>query len=439
MANSEVEWLDSLRAAVEHQPIAVIRLSPDQWEYLQDSRRGPTEFSLAFPHALLKDIPRGTVALLQVQSESGESLYVGLIRSKGAATTLDSRIKIVRTGDLDFPVTLAEIAEHIQEKRLATDLRSRIRGSEPVIRLSPKLSVAVLDVLANHQGNRGPLRVVAEARSSVRRLSDVRSLQGDAVRMALRAFGIGTDDRARQLELVAGRETALTEITVIEDAVIEHDARAIPGFTLASSDVTGRAIFERAGERLEVITANRRPLEGLFGVDLIYLNEPRRCVVMLQYKMLEREGAAGAENWVYRTDAQFRKELARMQPFRKGAKPSPGEYRLNPEVFYFKFVKRMAAQSDASLIVPLDHLEVLMAGTKPRGSRGSVRISYDALEGRYLRQTGFVDLLRSGYIGAYATTTADLTTLIEATIREGRALVVAVQSRPAPQPSGMLS
>lgn len=439
MADSEVEWLDSLREAVERQPIAVVRLSPEQWERLQDSRRGPTEFTLAFPHSLLKDVPRGTVALLQVQQESGESLYVGLIRSKGAATTLDSRIKIVRTGDLDSPGTLPKIAEHIQEKRLATDFRARIESPESVIRLSPKLSVAVLDVLASHQGNRGPLRVIAEARRSARRLSDARSLQGDAVRMALRAFGIGTDDRARQLDLVAGRETALTEVAVMEDAVIEHDARAIPGFTLASSDVTGRAIFERAGERLEVITANRRPLEGLFGVDLIYLNEPRQCVVMLQYKMLEQKGAAGAENWVYRTDTQFKKELARMQRFRSGAKPSPGEYRLNPEVFYFKFVKRMAAQSDASLIVPLDHLEVLMGGAKPRGSRGSVRISYDALEGRYLRQTGFVDLLRSGYIGAYATTTADLRTLIEATIREGRALVVAVQSRPVPQPGGTLS
>jgi hypothetical protein len=61
-------------------------------------------------------------------------------------------------------------------------------------------------------------------------------------------------------------------------------------------------------------------------------------------------------------------------------------------------------------------------------SQGAFRISYDALDGRYLRQEGFLNLLQSGYIGAYAKTTNDLKKLVAATLRNDRAVVAAVQS-----------
>ena len=43
---------------------------------------------------------------------------------------------------------------------------------------------------------------------------------------------------------------------------------------------------------MDVFTANKRPLEELFGVDLIYLNKTRGALVMVQYKMLELERRA---------------------------------------------------------------------------------------------------------------------------------------------------
>lgn len=63
-----------------------------------------------------------------------------------------------------------------------------------------------------------------------------------------------------------------------------------------------------------------------------------------------------------------------------------------------------------------------------KGPRGAFRISYEALAGRYLRQDGFLDLVRSGYIGAYAKNTSDLANLIQATLKDDRAVVAAVQS-----------
>jgi hypothetical protein len=73
------------------------------------------------------------------------------------------------------------------------------------------------------------------------------------------------------MKFVMGNAT-LVRISVMEDSVIEHDARQIPDHSLIRGDVTGRVVFQNGDEQLEVCMANRRPLERVFGVDLIYLN-----------------------------------------------------------------------------------------------------------------------------------------------------------------------
>jgi hypothetical protein len=137
--------------------------------------------------------------------------------------------------------------------------------------------------------------------------------------------------------------------------VIEHDARSVPGFDLVKSDVTGRAVFEKETERLEIFTANRRQLEEAFGVDLIYLNLIHQNIIMVQYKMLEPHRPNDEEtDWLYRPDDQLDVEIKRMDAFVREQTPGPLEYRLNPEVFYLKFVKRDGAISNGGIVVPID-------------------------------------------------------------------------------------
>ena len=68
------------------------------------------------------------------------------------------------------------------------------------------------------------MRAVAESLFTPRTFRNAAALQEDAVRAALKAFGLGPDDQALSLELFEGRETALARITIMEDSVIEHDA-----------------------------------------------------------------------------------------------------------------------------------------------------------------------------------------------------------------------
>ena len=302
------------------------------------------------------------------------------------------------------------------------------RGDVEIEALTPRLSILLLDALASIDGNHDALHAVETELSASKRFDGVPQLQEDAVRTALAAFGLTVDDRPDALFLVPGKRTALSRLPVREDAVIQHDARQIPGFDLVESDLTGRAVFRRGDERLEVFTANKLTLEETFGVDLIYFNIPRRSVVMVQYKMLELEPTDGSEpDWIYRPDEKLDQQIIRMRGFSASHAPKPLEYRLNSEVFYLKFVKRDGLIRDGAIITPLEHFEKLRDDPVCRGPRKGLRVSYRSLSGRYLRQKPFLDLVRAGYIGAYAETTDQIRVLVQGVLEGNRALVAAIE------------
>ncbi|WP_210215115.1 hypothetical protein, partial [Mesorhizobium sp. M4B.F.Ca.ET.089.01.1.1] len=216
------------------------------------------------------------------------------------------------------------------------------------------------------------------------------------LRTALRSFGLSSEAPAEFVELLDEDETAISRVAVdenddsgkfdafessrgsrthaIEDGFVEHDARWVSGMDLVGSDATGRAVYRRGDERLEVITANRRPLEHALGVDLIYINTIQRNVVMVQHKMLEPSGGG----WVYRPDEQLAQEIARMGAFGRPGRGDDTEYRLHSGVFYLKFVKRNAAIRQGGVLLPLDHFKLFVTTPASQGPRGGLRIDYDA-------------------------------------------------------------
>jgi hypothetical protein len=203
----------------------------------------------------------------------------------------------------------------------------------------------------------------------------------------------------------------------------------VSGYTLTSSNLTGRAVFRKGTETLQIITANRRDLEKVLGVDLIYLNLTQRNIVMVQYKMLEPNRRAGEPtDWLYWPDEDLAKQIAKMKRFASKHAPGPFDYRLNPQVFYLKFVRRDALLTNGGIITPLEHYEQLAANPIANGRQNSIRVSYGSLNGHYMRQGAFVDLIRAGYVGAYSETTRHFEALIRAVLDGKRAVVAAVQT-----------
>ncbi|MET3134446.1 hypothetical protein AAKU55_004746 [Oxalobacteraceae bacterium GrIS 1.11] len=114
-----------------------------------------------------------------------------------------------------------------------------------------------------------------------------------------------------------GRSSFLSGISqryIQEESAIQHDLFNWPGLT--PNHESGVSVFEQGGRRMEVHYANRNALEHTLGVDLIYYNEVFKLFVLVQYKLMKKEG----DLTLYRPDAQLRLELERMDEVYKSIK-----------------------------------------------------------------------------------------------------------------------
>ena len=414
--------------------IALLRPTDEEWNAILITREAGRRFSLHFPHQDAKAARRGGLVLIS-SAGADDTLRIGRVRSINATATLDSRVVIDLVHPVE-PATLDSLAATIQAAGTRVPY-GRLKSHGPRLeRMSKKLGDLLVDVLAQKTANAPALlRILAHMREPTR-FEDARALQRDAVSLAIRAFG---SDNAASSLMLPGSATAVATVRLQEDAVIEHDARWIPGWSLTDSDLTGRATFEKRGSKLDIFTANKRPLEQLFGVDLIYFNEARGALVMVQYKMLEPQVSIRRvttdplggvepddEEWFVRIDDQFEDEVERMRRFDRDLDPQ-GPYRLHAGAFFFKLVRRHASAESAGMVLSLGHLDHLKFDGALYGPKGGLRISYQTLDGHYLRSTAFVELIRSGYIGSRGATTDHLQALIRTSLEGGKAVVAGIQ------------
>jgi hypothetical protein len=420
------DWLDGLLDYSEKYPLVGLRITDGELDALENSRRGISDFTIARAHQLFKGIRTPAPCVLLTQRNNVGMAYFAIIASKSAVTTLESRVRISRAMLIE-PSSEEDMAALIVDPPHRSTFLERLRTSEEIIPFTPKLSRQLISKLVSIGHNRKVFRIIASALQKPRRFGTIESLQADGVRTAMAAFGLSGDHRASEIEIFA--PTALLRVPMTEDAAIEHDARWMPGLALVKSDVTGRALFEKDGETLEVYTANRRELEHCLGVDLIYFNLTKKASVLIQYKMLEAQRQSGSTDWIYRPDGKLEDELSRMRKLDRDFSAASGEYRLNPTALYLKFVKRDAAIRNGTIVIPLDHFDVLVSSSAALGPKGGLRISYDALKGSYLRQTAFLELVRSGYIGSYAQGTEHIRRIVESILAGNRAVIAAFHSK----------
>ncbi|MFB0490196.1 hypothetical protein ABIE45_002782 [Methylobacterium sp. OAE515] len=437
-------WASALRNHVRGNPIAILRLTKEEWKALETSRRGTEEFTIAVPHTDLTRLRSPTMCLIVADSDDSPSMLVGVIGRPSAVTTLQSRIKLKRVFRL-APSSPAELIRLLDSPSQVKILGEKFTEPDQVIVLGAQLSRDIVDKLVALESNKVGLRAISASLSAPRYVKSNAALQEQGLRTALRAFGIAIDAPANTVELLSEDETAISRVDTtadaaeidfgdavprravvhaIEDGFIEHDARSVHGMDLIDSDATGRAVYTYRGERLEVITANRRPLEEALGVDLIYVNTIQKNVVMVQYKMLDNAGS----RWIYRPDRQLQIEIQRMERFSASVQRTNDQYRMHPGIFYMKFVKRNAAIRQGGILLPLDHYQAFISSARARGPNGGLRIDYESLSGCYMREQPFVDLVRAGYIGSYPEHTADLKVIIDAILADGKAVVAAIQS-----------
>lgn len=415
---------------VQRKPVIVIRFNRQFSEALYNSRQGFEHLTFTRPHAELEPFELPTPCLLEIRDDESVKCYLATVIRKRAVSTFDSRLTIKKLRAV-YPDSLQAMASLISDSRMKRLLKERLPDEGRIAKLSPTLSAHIVKLLAAISENRMALETVLSLLPGLRRVADTSWAQEDAIRSAMAVFGLSSDTLPEQLVLKRGTSSGLGLIGtyLYEDNIVRADASQLPGFEMIFPDVTGRAVFVKEDERLEIYTANKLPLEQMLGVDLIYVNKTRGNIVMIQYKMLEevnQENRSG--DWLFRPDCQLYNEIDRMLiPEFNGFLD---DYRLNRNPFFFKFVKRKIIEdTHQSFFISLDHLIKMLESPKYKGPRGGIRLSYEALDGTYLRKADMLGLIRSGYIGTHRAETEALAVIIEQAAQGNKALVLAWQQR----------
>jgi hypothetical protein len=414
---------------VQKKPLILIRLDEELSEFLQESGRGFEHLTLVKPHSVFRAFQLPTLCLLEIHEGGTTKCYLATATRKTAVSTFDSRLTVKKLRELS-PNSLQGLESLVADSRMKRLLKDRLPGDGEINNLSPKLSAYLVEILTADSRNQAAIEVALSQLPQLEPRGDTNWAQNDAIHTAMSAFGIRSGVLPDQIVLKSGTSSGLGLIGthLYEDNVVHHDASRLPGFDAISSDVTGRAVFRKGNEQLVIYTANKLPLEKMLGVDLIYINETRGNIVMVQYKMLEQSKQQESRDWLFRPDSQLRAEMDRMRiPDIEGA---PDDYRMSRNPFFFKFVKRkIMDDSHQSFFVSLDHLNQILASQKARGPRGGVRISYEALSGTYLREADMLSLIRSGYVGTHKGETEALATIIQKVAKGNGAIVLAWQHR----------
>jgi hypothetical protein len=422
--------LEKLPPYFERKPLVLLRFPDGLAEALGESKRGLGRFTLARPHDEFRDLKLPTICLVEMANGRSRKYYVGVVTSKAPVTTLDSRLTVIKLQRLNL-ASLNALSEKLPGRAFKNAFKSKLAIHNLALGLTPKLSVAVIEALSTDASNKRAIEIAARNVPKLRRVPAAEWEQFDAVKTAMAAFGLSKSEFSRFSDVPHDSDSTLNSLDLypvhaLEDNVIAKDAGEFPGFSLIERHVTGRAVFTRGNERLEIYTANRGPLEAVLGVDLIYINESAGNTVMLQYKMLEPHSntVSGKTDWRLFPDRQLRREIERMKL--PSIKRRLDDYRLHRSPFFFKLVKRRGdGESHQSFVISLDHLNQLLASSK--GPRGGVRVSFDELEGVYLRDSDLAGLIRSGYIGTHRLESEHLQPIISEVANGNRALVLAWQ------------
>lgn len=267
---------------------------------------------------------------------------------------------------------------------------------------------------------------------------DVMAQEKDAVGLAVDIFGL---DRSKVLspQMFDTNQPApflstLESTTLIEDTMINHDATIFgDDWNKIEQFQVGASVFQkRNGERLTVMNVNRTSVEHTLGVDLLYYHHRYHSFVMVQYKRMVKESNSEAG---YRPIGEnIKEEFERMRHFEDKTQERLNHckteaYRLHKGTFYFKLCPAVnfnpcSTELIQGMYLPLDYWEILLNSPQVIGKRGGTRITKDNI-GRYINNTGFVELVQSGWIGSNSNREETLSFVINGALQGDQSLILA--------------
>lgn len=194
----------------------------------------------------------------------------------------------------------------------------------------------------------------------------------------------------------------------LEEELLPLDLQRFDGKLIGKQRAASLTVFTDAhdeNKQLIVMSVNKKPIEVVLGVDLLYWDQAHDAFTFIQYKRLEKVSASepsdGTE-WAYLRKSEIEKQLKLMP----GGRHSPAEaahWRAFDTPFWFKFVygdaaKMLDGMTLKGMYISADWLRLAMKeDTFKSGPKGGFRVTHK--NAKYLTRTTFTDLISKGFVG----------------------------------------
>ncbi|PAD92928.1 hypothetical protein [Shouchella clausii] len=351
------------------------------------------------------------------------------IKSGRVATYVD-RVNFSDFLDVNIPIE--------KLKKQIPQLNVRLKSGSSVVRIPPVSTKAVYNLIEIYESRfTGWFNEVSSNKKSYFD-SIGQEERDDSFKLALQMANFDLKSGMIEGKTTGNLPSFLAEIRNViltEDEMINHDFSIFGDWNKCKSEIVGMAYFEKGNENLFIWNINRKPLESVLGVDLLYYVEEYNSFVMVQYKRMSREN----DKWVYRAnDKAYQKELVNMKAF-EDASPreetndgDPNQFRLNSCPFYFKLCKSTLERSKVpdvipGLYIPLKYWEdIISHPTFVKGVRGGIAVGYHNA-GRWLTKVDFTNLVQKGWIGSKQLKSSVISDLIQASMNGDRAVTLAAK------------
>jgi len=362
---------------------------------------------------------RGALVLgIESQSAGGSVVTVlAVARSLQAVATQKDRVRMDPVVRLTQSVSLEEVGARLEEGHRRRLEQAGRPGPLRAVELSPQLSAAVANALRSASPEAAGLIDAWDQARSQRfegsagyRLREER----DAIQLGVDLAAVEPpEEMVRHVSSIPTRgQLALTSAfdeyfmsTDIEDELIAEDLRRFDPRGTLELRSPAVARFEDDNFALTIVNVNRKPLEKVLGVDLVYWDEVGHVFTLVQYKRLVPhtwDESSMRRTWAFTRRSEVEVQLGRMNLGRPRLTGS-ADWRLAASPFWFKFVKADDFVAGdpwvlRGMYVPADFLRAALKEDGLRdGPRRGFAITYE--NAKYVTRDTFVELIRRGLVG----------------------------------------
>jgi len=381
------------------------------------------------------DIRHHFSSIVFISDTPSEIKYIASFRRGTIVATRKVRVSFDIIFELEKPLTFDFITKY-STKAMADHVEIAFSDNNNLCYLN-KYQIKTI-ILSLYQLNENNIKIIKRILFNNRKIKDnnksfIRSTERDVLGTILRINGLEDEKNdiiGWDIENISTPEFLknLKTINVREDSLIIKDSRIFGNWKLINDDVHGVCTLSNSTNCVSIIYANRGKTESNIGVDLIYFDHNNRSYIFVQYKRLTDKNG----RYVYypSSDDNLSKELNLMEQLELNLLKNKNDYRFNDQVFYFKFCKEKqdvySKDLSKGFYMPKDYFLLYSKLQKENGN--SVVISYNTIK-RYLTNTSFIDLIKSGLIGTRIDDANFITRIIEESLSNNKSLILAASEK----------